>query len=92
MPIYFGACAWTILNCHISDKRKRRAEHVAFPFLLCILGLIFTVAAGARPGLIGLTLTGLVFVVFGAYSATPPSLAWVASNYPEVSAQAIRWL
>jgi len=85
VPIYFGACLWTIINCHISDKRRRRAEHVAGPFLLGILGLIFTMSAEAKPGLIGLTMTGLVFVVFGAYSATPPSLAWVASNYPEVS-------
>ncbi|KAH8078634.1 MFS general substrate transporter [Filobasidium floriforme] len=83
VPIYFGACLWTILNCHISDKRKRRAEHVAGPFLLGILGLIFTIGARAKPGLIGLTMTGLVFIVFGAYSATPPSLAWTASNFPE---------
>jgi hypothetical protein len=60
VPIYFGACLWTILNCHISDKRKRRAEHVAGPFLLGILGLIFTIGARAKPGLIGLTMTGLV--------------------------------
>jgi hypothetical protein len=60
VPIYFGACAWTILNCHISDKRKRRAEHVAGPFMLVALGLIFTIGARARPSLIGLTMTGLV--------------------------------
>jgi uncharacterized membrane protein len=60
VPIYFGACAWTILNAHISDKRKRRGQHIILPFLLCILGLVFTFAGRARKTLVGLTMTGLV--------------------------------
>jgi len=55
-----GACVFTVVNCHFSDKRKRRAEHVAGPFLLCILGLAFTIGSRARASLIGVTFTGLV--------------------------------
>jgi hypothetical protein len=60
LPFVTGACAFTILNCHISDKRRKRAEHVAGPFLLCILGLAFTIGSRARSSLIGVTFTGLV--------------------------------
>lgn len=58
--IYFGACVWTVVNAALSDRRNNRWQHTLLPFLIGIVGLVFTLAAEGQKKLVALTMFGLV--------------------------------